>query len=452
MKDNLYKRISLLSLGSLLLIFFWLACSPAQPNGPDGISPQESADADGGQQAGPDNSQSENPIQKSTKSWHKDIFPIMQLHCVSCHRKGGIGPFELETYEQVKSKASLIKWAVESRRMPPWMPDKTGLSLHGVRSLLDKDIKDIKEWANGGTPQGNAADAPKLNIKPEQLEWVDKTVAPLKAYKPSKQGDSDDYHCLIIDPKITEDRDLIGYEVVPGIKAIVHHVIVYPVVLKDALAKESSPGSGYTCYGGPKVAAPKGINRMIGGWVPGTTVTVFPKGTGMRLPKGVGLVMQIHYNFDQAGSEADLTKLRLQFAKSPVQLQLKIAGVSSNAKNNGTGLNIPAGAKMHEENGSIVGGPARLWGVLPHMHALGRKIRVDLEHPDGKKTTLINIPKWDFNWQQTYFFSSDKGFVTQKGSKLRVRCWFDNPGKQAVRWGESTSEEMCLNYIYYTLK
>jgi mono/diheme cytochrome c family protein len=379
-------------------------------------------------------------------TWYKNVLPLFQKHCFSCHSQGGIGPFTLTKHEDVKSKLALIKWSVESKRMPPWMPDHTGAPITDVRQMSAQDIATVVKWVDAGGPAGNPKDAPPYNPQPQQLEWVDKTVAPALAHKPAKVGDSDDYHCLVIDPQLKQDRDLIGYEVVPGVKAIVHHVLIYPVDLAAAKAKEQVPGAGYTCYGGPGVPGITGINRLIGGWVPGTTVTVFPKGTGMRLPKGVGLVMQIHYNFDNAPSAKDLTTLRLQFAKEPIPAskQLRMTALSD------TGLAIPGNNTEHKESNTITSPKARVWGVLPHMHAMGTKISVTITRKDGTKETIINIPKWDFNWQQSYFFSNANTPQVEAGDKVTLNCWFKNNTGKTVTWGESTTEEMCLNYFYTT--
>jgi hypothetical protein len=166
----------------------------------------------------------------------------------------------------------------------------------------------------------------------------------------------------------------------------------------------------------------------------------------MRLPKGVGLVMQIHYNFDNAPSAKDLTTLRLQFAKEPIPAskQLRMTALSD------TGLAIPGNNTEHKESNTITSPKARVWGVLPHMHALGTKINVTITRKDGTKETIINIPKWDFNWQQSYFFSNANTPQVEAGDKVTLNCWFKNNTGKTVTWGESTTEEMCLNYFYTT--
>lgn len=457
-------EMSLLMCCALSLALAWVACAPQDPStqeppdntadaapAPDASAspdtpaltdlPTPTPDTDTAD-AGPTDT-TPDATRTGGVTWYKEVLPILQKHCQGCHSEGGIGPFKLMTYEEAKAKAALIKWSVESKRMPPWMPDQTGFPLLDEKRMSDQEIKTVVSWVDGQTPKGDPADAPTDTTKPVQLEWVDTTVGPSQAYLPSKESERDDYHCVVIDPKLTQDRDLIGYQVVPGVKEIVHHVLIYPVDLKEAHAKETAPGKGYPCYGGPGLNPVKGVNRLIGGWAPGTIINTFPKGTGMRLPKGIGLVLQIHYNFDNASSAADLTKLKLQFAKEPIPADNQLLLSSAGARP----LNIVA--KQNNQSFSrIVNFPPRmLWGVAPHMHALGIRFKVEIT-TGGQTKTILHIPKWDFNWQQNYLFQT--GYQTQPGDKVKITCWFDNPTDKLVTWGESTTDEMCLNYFFTT--
>lgn len=380
-----------------------------------------------------------------TLTWYKDILPIVQKRCQGCHTSGGIGPFTLVSYDDVKTKGTLLKWVIETRRMPPWMPDEQCQPVRNSRRLSELERTSILNWIAQKMPEGNPADAPPNKPKPDSLDWVDKTVAPTKSYLPAKQQDRDDYHCVVIDPKLTKDVDLIGYEVIPGARAIVHHVIVHAVDLAKAKANETAPGAGYTCYGGPKVSG----SVMVGGWVPGTTVTKFPTGTGINLKAGTGFVMQIHYNFDSAKAAADLTSMKLQFSKTPIPLnrRLLIFPVAD-----GTLRVPPQSQGIKASNTVTLPAAGRIWGAIPHMHALGTSIRVDLADASGKpKACLAHIPKWDFNWQQSYFYSLPQGLVVEKGDRVTITCTYDNPNNNTVTWGESTTDEMCLNYLYATL-
>lgn len=375
---------------------------------------------------------------KDGVTYYKDVQPIMQRSCQGCHVSGGVGPFPLTSYDEAFQNSGPVSAAVVGRRMPPWKPADNCQKFQNSRALTQDAIDTIYSWVADGSPAGNPADAPP-NMTPNQvkLDWVDSTIMPSGSYTPSASVTTD-YHCFILDPKLAADRDIIGYEVVPGAKQSVHHVLLYPADAALAQAADAkTPEVGWSCFGGPGIKTAS----TIGGWVPGSPPTKYPTNTGITLPAGQVLVMQVHYDNHHGGAwTPDQTSVRLQFSQTPVAKRAAILSVQ-----NSTFL-LPPGATNYSVVGNLTApGDGYVYGLLPHAHQLGKRLRVETAD-----TCMIDIPAWDFNWQQFYFYENNQGMFVKKGTQLKLTCVYDNPTSSAVTWGESTTDEMCLNYFYTT--
>lgn len=382
------------------------------------------------------------PTKKAGMTWYKDVLPIVQDHCQGCHTTGGIAPFPLLTYSDAQAKAPQMSAAVVSRYMPPWMPSDSCQSFASSRRLTEDQIDTIYSWVADSAPEGNPADAPPPGTPPATLPWVDKTLDGGSSYLPNGAV-TDDYHCFVLNPMLASDQTLIGYDFVPGVRSQVHHVLIYAGSLSEAQGKDSqTPEAGYTCYGGPDITDP----QLVAAWVPGSSATEFPTNTGVPIKAGAGLVMQIHYNLQNGAPQADRSALKLQFAKTPV---LRPALITPLAQQNFT---IPPTSTGYSAKNSLtVPNNITLWGLAPHMHTLGREARIEMVAPGASASTcLIDIPKWDFHWQQLYFYAGTSGIPVAANTKVTLTCTWDNPGSSPVSWGESTSDEMCINYFYVT--
>ncbi len=380
----------------------------------------------------------EGVTKKDGMTYYKDVQPIMQRSCQGCHVTGGVGPFALTTYDEAFAKSAQVSSAVVGRRMPPWQPAENCQKFQNARALTQDAINTIYSWVADGAPAGNPADAPP-NMTPNvvTLDWVDTTVAPAGSFTPAANL-STDYRCFVLDPKLAASRDVIGYEVVPGAKQNVHHVLLYPADLAAAQAQDAkTPEIGWPCFGGPGIATAS----TIGGWVPGSPPTKYPTNTGITLAAGQVLVMQVHYDNHHGGAwSPDQTSVKLQFAKTPVAKKASILSVKNST------FSIPPGATDYAVVGTLTA-PADgyVYGLLPHAHQLGKRMRVETNN-----TCMIDIPSWDFNWQQFYFYENSQGMFVPKGTQIKLTCVYNNNTASAVGWGESTTDEMCLNYFYTT--
>lgn len=371
-------------------------------------------------------------------TWYRDVLPVAQVRCQGCHSAGGIAPTRMDSYAGVKNSFTAIANAASERRMPPWMPSEScGMAYKDSRRLSQAEIDVFTAWAAGGGLEGNPADAPPAHVQ-DALEWIDATVTPVAAYTPSATL-VDDYHCFLVDPLVTTAKSVIGYEVIPGVRNEVHHVLIYAVDKADAVAKDNAEaGEGWTCFGA------SGIDKadLIGGWVPGMANVRFPPGTGIPLAAGKVFAMQIHYNTSAVQRMPDTTTVKLQYARTTVipAALVPIADYLWSIPPNAMGF-TPAGHPKEFPN--TLGFDAKVWSVLPHMHQKGKRIAVS-----GPQGCMVDIPQWDFHWQQGYYFTEPQ--IVKKGEKVKMTCTWDNPTTKYVTWGEGTDDEMCLAYLYIT--
>lgn len=377
-------------------------------------------------------------------TWHRDVQPLLAERCAGCHREGGIGPFALEELAQVRAMSGAMLDAVVNKRMPPWTPDETCQPMKGARVMPAAEVELLSGWVAAGMPEGDVAEAKTASLKAE-LPWVDSTLQPAEAYTPSLARGKDDYRCFALDPQLSGSKDVIGFQVFPGSTRTVHHVLFYsvPKAAADRLDADS-PGFGWECFGGPGTDSPK----MVGAWAPGGSAVRFPGQTGIRLFTGDVIVMQVHYNLDAAAPEADLTKVALQYSVNPVTYSaqwMPLVESSFRVPPRSTGYS----ASMELESPV----DAQVWGVAPHMHTRGKRITLKVgAHPTtgAGQACLVDIPQWDFHWQDIYMFASRTGLPVKAGQPFQLTCTWDNPSDQTLRWGEGTGDEMCIAFIYVT--
>ncbi|MCB0699696.1 MAG: T9SS type A sorting domain-containing protein [Chitinophagales bacterium] len=392
--------------------------------------------------------------------WSTDIAPILYNNCVSCHRTGGIGPFEMVTYNTTVSKAASIAASVTTGYMPPWPPDPTYQRLAHERLLSQADIKKISDWVNGGTPQGDpnlAPPPPTFNPNGDISGTADLEIQIPTFTSTASSGDV--YQCFVIPSGLSAEKYIESFEAIPGNRDIVHHVIVYADttgVCANLDAQTSGPG--YVSFGGPGTSAA----IMIGGWVPGTPPLELPKGFGIRIPKNADIVLQIHYPAGSSGM-VDSTKLRFFFSKSTSTRSVRIDPVLNHlgalCTMTPSSISIPANqTQLYTQfsNVSSFVGDITLLGIAPHMHLIGRSINA-YGVKAGDTLKLIDIPKWDFSWQGFYLFR--KLIKLPQGTTLYSEAFFDNTSNNpfnpsnppiTVKAGEATTDEMMLTYFIWT--
>ena len=377
-------------------------------------------------------------------NFNKDIAPIVWKNCAGCHRPGEVGPFSLLTYKDAAKRASFLHEITESRRMPPWKAEPGFGEFHDTRRLSDQEIRTIARWAEAGAPEGNAKDLPPAPRFPEgwQLGTPDLVLEVSEPFSIPASG-RDVYRCFVIPIPTESDRTVSAVEFRPGNRKVVHHALLFLDNIGAARKKdEADAGPGYSSFGGPGIL-PTG---SLGGWAPGAMSRFLPDGVGKFLRKGSDLVLQVHYHPD-GKPETDRTTVGIYFTKTPAR-QI-VAGISVRSRD----LDIAPGEARYHVTAQSAPLPvdAQAIGITPHMHYVGKEMKVVAEAPDGKTTPLIWIKDWDFNWQGQYQYRSP--IKLTKGTVIKLDAYYDNtadnprnpsdPPKR-VHWGEQTTDEMCL--------
>jgi Ca2+-binding EF-hand superfamily protein len=259
----------------------------------------------------------------------------------------------------------------------------------------------------------------------------------------------DVYRCFVLPTNFAADKYLSAFDVVPGNHRVVHHVIAY--LDTSGRARQlaaASGGYGYTSFGGPGFPA----TGALGGWAPGNVPVPLPDGVGILLPKGADIILQVHYHSD-GKPETDLTKIGLYFTDKPVDKRLRVMPFVYPM------LHIPAGdADYQVDTSYVVPANVTLLQVFPHMHLLGKQMTVNATTPDGTFVPLIKINDWDFNWQTAYNYKQP--IKLPLGTRLRLTADYDNSENnprnpnnppKPVTWGEQTTDEMCIAFLFYTV-
>lgn len=397
-------------------------------------------------------------------TYYGAVKPIFEGRCTGCHFQGGIAPFSLTSYESARRYRGAIAQAVRSRRMPPWHAQRGVRAYRHDPSLSSTQIASIVSWAEQGAPRGNAQ-RPGPAIAPVRggISRVDLQLAMDAPYTP-RRASTDDYRCFVPDWSPSTPTYVTGVDIAPGTRTQVHHIIVYLAPPSAAAMVErwdaADAGSGYRCYGGPSASGEQGsqINFMTG-WAPGSGGGDFPAGTGQRIEAGSRLIMQVHYNVQRRTPRPDRSTLRLSLAPSVEKRAVYVPVVDPGWLVARQTFRIPAGAKRVPQAFAgdftplvrFLGGFDATRGYLVHsaalhMHRLGRSARLDVVRANGARVPLLSIPRWDFNWQRDYAFADP--VLVQPRDRLSIRCTHANPTRRAVTWGEDTTDEMCIGFVY----
>jgi hypothetical protein len=379
-------------------------------------------------------------------TYSKDIAPIVFNHCSTCHRPGQVAPFSLLTYSDAAKRAQLIGYMTESRLMPPWKPTPGFGDFKNANFLSDEEIQTIKHWVEASAPQGNPADLPAAPKFQDgwQLGQPDLILKMPQAFQVPAEGE-DIYQCFVLPLNLPNGANVAAVEIHPGNKKVLHHTLLFLNDDGAAVKKDNETAEpGYRCFGGPGVKTA----GALGGWVPGARPHVLPAGTATKVPPGADLIMQNHYH-PSGKPESDQSEIGLYFAKGAVEKT--VFSLPMLYRN----LTIPAGTKNYHVASSFVTPiDIDVTAIAPHMHLLGREMKVTATLPNGEIMPLIWIKDWDFNWQGQYQFANP--LLLPKGTRIELTATYDNsadnpknpnsPPKD-VHWGENTTDEMCIAFI-----
>jgi len=389
-------------------------------------------------------------------TYNNGVQPILARHCLSCHTAEGVAAaYPLETPEQVTAQADLIVDAVVDKRMPPWAPADDCNTYVGRRALTDDDIATLSNWAASGAAVGGMSGTPPVPpVERVRLSGDVVTTQPAEGYRPDVNV-PDDYRCFVLDEEFDEETFITGYDFVPGVAALVHHAAVFlvpPAYLDDLAALDDAHPDqpGYPCFGGPGLD----FVEYFGGWIPGTSAVTFPDDSAYVVPPGAKVVMQVHYNMAAGFTDVDQTGFQFITRDEAPAFRVKQQPMFN------LDFVIDAGDAFSEHLKTTVQEDFSTWtaiGVLPHMHLLGEHLQLRVRHQTGDETCLLDVPDWDFELQESYFFEAPIDIVP--GDRIDLTCQFNNSAanqpvvdgqQQAPRevvWGDGTYDEMCVAVI-----
>lgn len=387
-------------------------------------------------------------------TYYRDVKPILDAKCAQCHVQGGMGPFSLTAYSEVKPLAAAIERSVQSGSMPPWRASGPLDRYVGDRRLDEAQKSTLLGWVARGAPEGDPADEPEHPpARPRGLPRVDKTLRLAEPYTPRVAPD--DYNCFILDWDEEETRYITGLSIEPSDKALVHHAIVYlvqPDDVEDLRERDAAdPGPGYGCMSGP------GSSVWLSSYEPGGYGEENPGNVGFEIKPGSKLVLQMHYNtLRKTGPDQTRVELMVDAKVERVGKVSQVLSPSWPARR----MLVPANQPdvVHKWQGRpwdlARSGTYDLYWADLHMHTRGRSGKMEIVRAvTGERESLLDIPAWSFDWQETYAFRTPVRLLPN--DQLYVECRFDNTADNQpivngerlpvkdVNWGESTTDEMC---------
>ena len=382
-------------------------------------------------------------------TFNRDIAPILYHNCSNCHRPGEVAPFALLTYDDAAKQAKQLAAITAARVMPPWKAEAGYGHFLDERKLTDQQIAAIGAWASHGAPEGNPSDKPAPPKFPDG--WLagqpDQVVKMAQAYSVPAEG-PDQFRCFVIPTNASQDEYTRIVEFRPGNPKIVHHALLFLDTTGEARKRESAPGEGYDCVGGPGLD----ITGSLGGWAPGTMPVVSRGSVAHTIKKGSDLILQIHYHLD-GKPETDQSSIGLTFSHEAPTKGITLLVVGNEH------IDIPAGDDHYVvKASSTLPMDAEAVAIFPHAHYLCKDMKVDAHLPDGSVQHLIWIKDWDFNWQGAYRYASP--MMLPKDTRIDMEYVYDNsaanphnpsnPPKE-VKFGEQTTNEMAFAFVTFVL-
>jgi hypothetical protein len=398
-------------------------------------------------------------------TFYKDVLPILQNNCQTCHRPGEIAPWSFMTYEETRPLAAAIKLSVLTKKMPPWYADPQYGHFSNVRQLSPQQIRTLVSWAEGGALAGDPkeAPAPVKFLEGWNIGQPDRVIEMPNAFHVPAEG-TIDYQYIVIPGGFTKDTWVSAAEVRPGNRTVVHHVIAFVRPPGSRWLQDAQPGvpyvpkrqedrkseDGQSSQNAPRRRADDGSGgndqELLVGYAPGLQPTVLHD-SATFVKAGSDIVLQMHYT--ASGTEGtDKTRVGLVYAKTaPAHRHLTLLAPNR-------GFVIPPNADNYEVMSQVqLQQDVTLTDLMPHMHFRGKDFLYKVIYPSGETATLLSVPKYDFNWQLGY--ELEKPIVLPKGTRIECTAHFDNsvnnpynpdPTK-AVKWGDQTWEEMMIGWF-----
>ncbi|MCA9263778.1 MAG: tetratricopeptide repeat protein [Planctomycetales bacterium] len=380
--------------------------------------------------------------QQPSRTFTRDVAPIVFDHCATCHRPGASGPFPLTTYDEVRDRAEQIVEVTQSGFMPPWLPEPGPHTFADERRLAPAQQECLVDWLAAGSPEGDPSDLPPLPAWASgwHLGQPDLIVEMPVPYELAAEG-RDDYRNFVIPIPVESAHYVRAIEFRPQDARLVHHA--FCMVNRDGESRRADEQDAKPGFDGMEAFGAESPDGHFISWQPGKVPSFAPEGTAWLLTPGTDLVLQLHMQTTGKPEQVS-AQVGVYFTDSPpTRYPLKVVLRR-------TDIDIPAGDANHAiEDSFTLPVDVELMAVIPHAHYLGKTLEAIAIYPDGREEPLLRIPQWDFNWQGDYRY--DPPVMLPRGTRLVQRFVYDNSESnvrnphvppERVRYGLQSTDEM----------
>jgi hypothetical protein len=389
------------------------------------------------------------PVLAAAPVFHKDVLPILQKNCQSCHRPGEAGPMPFLTYKETRPWAKAIREEVRLHKMPPWFADPAHGSFQNDRRLSEREIDTLAAWADNGAPEGNPTDAPTPVAFVEGWNiGAPEIVLEMPAEYDVPASGTIEYQHFVIPTHFTEDKWVRVVELRPGNRAVVHHAAVFVRPPSSQWMREAKIGQAFSSQDSDHQDL---SDEMLDFHVPGSVPHALEPGQAKLIPAGSDLIFQLHYTPNGKPTK-DRSRLGIIFAKEPPVERVFTLPVINHD------FVIPAGAAAYKVDARfVVQDDSRLVSLNPHMHLRGKAFEFRAVYPTGESQVLLRVPNYNFAWQLQYYLK--RPLTLPRGTRIELTAWYDNSANnpanpdstKEVRWGDQSWEEMMVGTLDLTL-
>jgi hypothetical protein len=365
-------------------------------------------------------------------SYEKTIAPMLSTHCVACHREGGIAPWQMSNYDMVRGFSPMIREVLRTKRMPPWHADPHYGVFSNDRSLTAEETKTLVHWIEAGSPRGHGAD-PLTAVKKDWPVWAlgpPDLVVNLPKFDVPATGIIP-YQMWTVDNPLDHDVWVRAVDFLPGARSNLHHIIA-------TIGGEMAPGDKRDNTDG-----------SLADYVPGSEPLQIPPESGILLKKGAKFGFQAHYTVN-GKPVSDVTQMGLYFMDKPPEYRYR-AAIMANPR-----IKIPANTKAYTNDAVYkFDREVLVYSLHPHAHFRGAAAEFVAQYPDGREEVLLNVPRYEFNWQTTYVLKTP--IVLPAGTAVKYSMTYDNSTQnkanpdpnRVVPWGQQTWDEMLFGVIRF---
>lgn len=392
------------------------------------------------------------PVLSAETTW-REVKPILERRCVQCHQAGEVAPMAFTSYREARPFAKAMRQAVARQTMPPWHAAKGAHAFRNDRSLTAAEVATLTAWAEGGAPEGKPAAA--MTVATAGKKWKLGTpdrVVQVPGFEVPATGQLQ-YSFLVVPLNLKEDTWVRAAEFRIDQRAVVHHI--------NAFVRP--PGSSYLAeFPKNEIFSPTVAQRakrkdservfdrrqLVLGYEPGYEAMPWLESGAKLIPAGSDLVLEMHFN-PNGKPTTDRSEFGLYFATAAPKERV----VAIDTLRDLDFVIPPQVGDFVSQAVMTMERPARLLSIQPHMHMRGKSMRVRAVYPDGRTETVIDVPRYDFNWQTTYVLAKPLELPT--GTRLESTAGFDNSpnnrfnpdAKASVKWGDQTTDEMHIAFL-----